>query len=245
MSVTFSFAVWNIIIEKKGGVDSVKNTGAVQTAWLQTGAGVRCHQFWKKKKKSKRWKNIFLSQRQHFCGCELSCVILINFTKCSLMNMNIHPKLHNESIHNSCERVFLHYVHECAHFHTCSWWVCRLTAYCDHFQSPPDTSRVPLHQGHNGAIRRLIMLVWSTGRPARRQSRTASLMAHYSLLNDHTDDPNSVAGCPHSACLKKHFSPLAKVHYKMVDLVFLSLWCWHHFSLFRKKIKALLQIFYS
>lgn len=45
-------------------------------------------------------------------------------------------------------------------------------------------------------------------------------MAHYSLLNDHTDDPNSVAASPHSACLKKHFTPLAKVHYKMVELFF-------------------------
>lgn len=101
---------------------------------------------------------------------------------------------------------------ECAHSHTCLWRVCRFAAYCDHSRSPPDTSRVPLHQGHNGAIRRLIMLVRSTGRPARRQSRTASLMAHYSLLNDHADDPNSRAGCPHSACLKQHFTPLAKVH---------------------------------
>lgn len=94
-------------------------------------------------------------------------------------------------------------------------WICPLfkfTAYCDHFRPPPDIFRVPLHQGHNGAIYRLIMAVRSTGRPARCQSRTASLMAHYSLLNDHTDDPNSVAGCPHSACLKQHFTLLAKVH---------------------------------
>lgn len=115
--------------------------------------------------------------------------------------MNIH--LNTPILHNSCKCEFLHM---CVSTHSHS--TCGVSADLQHtvtiFGLPPATSRVPLHQGHNGAIRRLIMTVWSTGRAARRQSRTASLMAHYSLLNDHTDDPNSVAGCPHSACLKQH-----------------------------------------
>lgn len=129
---------------------------------------------------------------------------------CRWTNINIHSQFRNEVVNMHAPACLNEWA--CSHFHLhCLWCVCvwRFAAHCDHFRSPPATSRVPLHQGHNGAIRRLIMAVWSTGRPTRRPSWTASLMAHYSLLNDHTDDPDSVAGCPRSACLKQHFTPPA------------------------------------
>ena len=81
-------------------------------------------------------------------------------------------------------------------------------------------SGVPLHQGHNGAIRPGWW--WCDPQAAwpRHRSRTAFLKAHYSLLNDHADDPNPAAGHPWAACLKTMFHFRHQVSFLECKLVF-------------------------
>ncbi len=74
---------------KKREINSLKITGGVQNS--PTGErrlGLVPDAITSKEKKRKlveRWKNIFLSECQDLCGCELSCVILMHLAKCILI----------------------------------------------------------------------------------------------------------------------------------------------------------------